>query len=445
MRRSRGYAPLPVGFSGSSREILAVGAHLKNTFCLTRGSRAFLSHHIGDLENLETLRSLGEGVDHFSRLFALSPEVVAHDLHPDYLSSRFAREYAREHDLPLVAVQHHEAHVASVMADSRHEGQAIGLAFDGSGLGSDGTIWGGEFFAGSPGGFRRVAHLEPMPLPGGDAAVREPWRMAVALLDHHYRIGEIQPDASDEADERIAETLLALPGGCDFSVHPWRLVLQAARRGIGTPLTSSVGRLFDGVSALLGLRRRVAYEGQAAVLLEAAARRSFGVTGLPHPTAPAPWPGDARYAPDLPAVLPVDTFVRGVLGDLKAGLATDEIAARFHHSLAAAAADLVVQLARRHAVDTAALGGGVFQNLLLLELLVARLEAAGLRTLVHRAVPTNDGGLCLGQAEIAAALLRRASGAYVNLPLRRLTCGSTSPSLATPPWSSAARRATSPR
>jgi hydrogenase maturation protein HypF len=408
MRRSRGYAPLPVGFSGSSREILAVGAHLKNTFCLTRGSRAFVSHHIGDLENLETLRSLREGVDHFSRLFSLSPEAVAHDLHPDYLSSRFAREYAREHDLPLVAVQHHEAHAASVMADARHEGPVIGVAFDGAGLGSDGTIWGGEFFAGSPGDFRRVGHLELVPLPGGDAAVREPWRVAAALLDHLYREGEIHPDASVEADERIAETVLALPGGCEFSMYPWRLVLQAARRGIGTPLTSSVGRLFDGVSALLGLRHRAAYEGQAAILLEAAARRSFGVTGLPDPAAPAPWPGDARYAPDLPALLPVNPFVRGVLDQLRAGTAPDEIAARFHHSLAAATAELVVALARQHAVDTVALGGGVFQNLLLLELLVERLETAGLRPLVHRAVPTNDGGLCLGQAEIAAALLHRA-------------------------------------
>jgi len=407
IRRSRGYAPLPVGFSGSSREILAVGAHLKNTFCLTRGSRAFLSHHIGDLENLETLRSLREGVDHFSRLFSLSPEVVAHDLHPDYLSSRFARDYAREHDLPLIGVQHHEAHVASVMADTRHDGPVIGVAFDGAGLGSDGTIWGGEFFAGSPGSFRRVGHLEVMPLPGSDATVREPWRMAVALLDNLYRGDDMHPAAWVEIDERIADDFLSLPRGAELSAYPWRQVLQAARRGIGTPLTSSVGRLFDGVSALLGLSHRAVYEGQAAILLEAAARRSFAVTGLPSPVAPTPWLGDARHSPDLPAVLPVQPFVRGVLAQLRAGTAPDQIAAHFHHSLATGTADLATALARRHAVDTVALGGGVFQNLLLLELVVARLEAAGLRPLIHRAVPTNDGGLCLGQAEIAAALLLR--------------------------------------
>lgn len=407
MRRSRGYAPLPVGFSGSSRQILAVGAHLKNTFCLTRGSRAFVSHHIGDLENLGTLRSLREGVDHFSRLFSLTPEAVVHDLHPDYLSSRFAREYAREHDLPLIAVQHHEAHVASVMADARYEGPVIGVAFDGSGLGSDGTIWGGEFLAGTPGNFRRVAHLELVPLPGSDAAVREPWRMAVALLDHLFYGDDIDPAAWVETDARIAETVLALPRGGELSERPWRLVLQAARRGIRTPLTSSVGRLFDGVSALLGLRHRAAYEGQAAILLEAAARRSFAVTGLPPPAARAPWLCDARHTPDLPAVLPVGPFVRGVLDELRAGTAPDRIAAQFHDSLAAATADLVVAMARQHTVQTVALGGGVFQNLLLLELLVGRLEAAGLRPLVHRAVPTNDGGLCLGQAEVAAALLLR--------------------------------------
>jgi hydrogenase maturation protein HypF len=232
--------------------------------------------------------------------------------------------------------------------------------------------------------------------------------MAVALLDRLYRGDDVHPAASVEIDDGIADAFLSLPRGGELSAQPWRLVLQAARRGIGSPLTSSVGRLFDGVSALLGLRRRVAYEGQAAILLEAAARRSFALTGLPQPAAPAPWLCDARYLPDLATVLPVDPFVRGVLDDLRAGAAPDQIAARFHHSLAAATADLVVALARRYDVDTVALGGGVFQNLLLLELLVARLEAAGLRPLVHRAVPTNDGGLCLGQAEIAAAFLDRA-------------------------------------
>lgn len=406
IRRSRGYAPLPLAFSGCDREILAVGAHLKNTFCLTRGSRAFMSHHIGDLENLETLRSLRQGVHHFSRLFSLSPTVVAHDLHPDYLSTRFARNYAREHGLTMVPIQHHEAHVASVLADAHEDGPVIGVAFDGAGLGTDGTIWGGEFFIGSPGVFVRVGRLECMPLPGGEAAVREPWRMAVALLDRVYRPHDTDSDSLAETDARIAHTFATLPGGSEFGARPWQLVLQSARLAINTPQTSSVGRLFDGIAALLGVRHQVSYEGQAAILLETAARRAFA-TELPRPTAPSPWPVGPQVAGDRPAVLPVAPFVWGVLDDLAAGRSPDLIAARFHHSLAAATGDMVEALAQHHRLDTVALSGGVFQNMTLLELLVARLESAGLRTLVHRAAPTNDGGLCLGQAEIAAAFIRQ--------------------------------------
>lgn len=406
IRRSRGYAPLPLTFSGCDREILAVGAHLKNTFCLTRGARAFMSHHIGDLENLETLRSLRQGVDHFSRLFSLSPTVVAHDLHPDYLSTRFAREYAHEHGLTMIPIQHHEAHVASVMADAHEKGPVIGVAFDGAGLGSDGTIWGGEFFVGAPGAFSHVGTLESMPLPGADAAVREPWRMAVALLDRLYR-PDPDSDSLAETDDRIARTLAALPRGAEIGARPWRLMLQGARSGINTPRTSSVGRLFDAIAALLGVRHHVSYEGQAAVLLETAAGRGFAAFGLPQPDEPSPWSVVPGIPGDRPAVLPVVPFVRSVLDDLAAGRSPDLIASRFHHSLAAATADTVLALARHHQLDTVALGGGVFQNLTLLELLVARLGSAGLHTLVHRAAPTNDGGLCLGQAEIAAALIRQ--------------------------------------
>lgn len=407
IRRSRGYAPLPLGFTGCDREILAVGAHLKNTFCLTRGSRVFMSHHIGDLENLETLGSLRQGVHHFSRLFSLSPTVVAHDLHPDYLSTRFARDYAREHGLTMVPIQHHEAHIASVMADAHEKGPLIGVAFDGAGLGTDGTIWGGEFFVGSPGAFSRVGTLESMPLPGGDAAVREPWRVAVALLDRLHRPDHTHSDSLAETDDRIARTLATLPGEAEIGARPWRLMLQGARLGINTPQTSSAGRLFDGIAALLAVRHQVSYEGQAAILLETGARRAFAATGLPQPDAPSPWPVGPQAEGDRPAVLPVAPFVRGVLDDLAAGRSPHLIAARFHHSLAAGTADMVVALARHHRLGTVALSGGVFQNMTLLELLVARLESAGLRTLVHRAAPTNDGGLCLGQAEIAAALIRQ--------------------------------------
>ncbi len=408
LRRARGWAPLPVVFGGSLRPILAVGGQLKNTFCLTRGKQAFLSHHIGDLENLETLRSLHEGVAHLRGLFGLAPEVVAHDLHPDYLSTRFAREYAAQHGLPLIGVQHHEAHVGSVLADTGYEKAVVGLAFDGTGWGPDGTIWGGEFFSGSAKAFRREAHLGVLPLFGAEMAIRQPWRLGLALLD-------LLREEGGEDDETLARWLGGLPGGPELLHRPWRAVIQAGRRGVNAPRSSSAGRLFDAVSALLGFRHEITYEGQAAILLEAAARRAFsGRGGLPGPLEPPPWhfqwpsPGPAasegrEAVQPRPDVLPLAPFAAALLADLGGGLQPDHIAARFHHSLAAGVSDLAARLAERADVEAVALGGGVFQNLLFLGLVADRLEAAGLRVLVHRAVPTNDGGLCLGQAEIAAA------------------------------------------
>ena len=404
LRRARGWAPLPVVFGGSDHRILAVGAQLKNTFCLTRGRQAFLSHHIGDLENLETLRSLREGVAHFRGLFDLEPDVVVHDLHPDYLSTRFAREFAREHALPLLGVQHHEAHVAAVLADTRYDGAVVGLAFDGTGWGPDHTIWGGEVFAGTARALRREAHLGLLPLPGGEQAIREPWRLGLALLD-------LLRAEREEADEALAGWVRRLPEGPQLLERPWQLVLQAARRGVNTPLASSAGRLFDAVSALLAFRHEVVYEGQAAILLETAARRALSARGrLPAPLEPPPWEvmpsSRGAEGPDpAPQVLPLAPYAAAVLADLAAGLPRDDIAARFHQSLAAAAADTATRLAGRTGSEAVALSGGVFQNLLFLEMVAGRLEAAGLRVLVHRAVPTNDGGLCLGQAEIAAARL----------------------------------------
>lgn len=400
LRRARGYAPLPVAFSGADREILAVGGHLKNTFCLTRGGRAFLSHHIGDLENLQTLRSLAEGVAHLQGLFALEPEVVVHDLHPDYLSTRFALDFARTRNLPTLAVQHHEAHVASVLADARYTGPVVGVAFDGAGFGPDGTVWGGEIFVGRAGDLHRAAHLETFPLPGGDAAAREPWRGAVVLLDHLRA-------AAGEDDAWLADCLRRLPAGDNLLARPWNAVLHMARRGVRSPLTSSVGRLFDAVSALLGLRHDVAYEGQAAILLETTAREAVRRRGLPRSRSEPAWLEAATpFAAGDALTLPIAPFVRGVLADLDAGVEKSEIALRFHHALAETAARTAAALADAHGCEAVGLSGGVFQNLLFLELACRSLEAAGLRVLVHRNVPANDGGLCLGQAETAAARLR---------------------------------------
>ncbi|MHB0979300.1 MAG: carbamoyltransferase HypF [Thermoleophilia bacterium] len=404
LRRARGWAPLPVTFSGADHGILAVGGHLKNTFALTRRDHAFVSHHIGDLENLETLRSLEQGVAHFQRLFALDPRVVTHDLHPDYLSTRFARSFAEERGLPTVAVQHHEAHIASVLADAGHSGPVVGVAFDGAGYGPDGTIWGGELFVGSPGNFERVAHLDRLAMPGGETAVREPWRLALSLLEHCGM-------APEPGQETLPPHLQVLPGAAGILSRPWRLVLRALRSGVNAPPTSSAGRLFDAVSSLLGLRYEAGYEGQAAIALETAARRHYASAGLPEPDEAPGWIVHLAEPPVspgtvTPSVLPIAPIGHAVVVDAVAGLPTPAIAARFHHALAWITAAAAERAATAHGLDTVALSGGVFQNMLLLELLATQLEYRGLRVLVHRKVPTNDGGLCLGQAETAAALLR---------------------------------------
>ena len=247
LRRSRGYVPEPLAVAtGFPRPVLACGAELKNTFCLARGGHAFVSQHIGDLENAETLRSFTEGIEHFRRLFDIDPEVVAHDLHPEYLSTK----YALELDLPAEGVQHHHAHIASCLADNGEAGPVIGVAFDGTGYGTDGTIWGGEFLAAGLAAFERGGHLAPVPMPGGAAAIRQPWRMAAAYT----------------GDAEVARR----------HQDQWSAVVAMAAKGINSPLTSSAGRLFDAAAALLGVRDAINYEGQAAVELEQLAGEEAG-------------------------------------------------------------------------------------------------------------------------------------------------------------------------
>jgi len=249
IRRSRGYVPEPLPVpSPFRRPVLACGAELKNTFCLGIDSHAFVSHHIGDLENAETLRSFTEGIEHFRRLFDVDPQLVAHDLHPEYLSTKYAADLA---GVELTGVQHHHAHIASCLADNREAGPVIGVAFDGTGYGTDGTIWGGEFLIADLAGFERAGHLAPVPMPGGTAAIRQPWRMAAAYLTAAYPSG---PPDGLEVIRRAGRS--------------WADVLAVARAGINSPLTSSAGRLFDAVAAILGVRDAINYEGQAAVELE---------------------------------------------------------------------------------------------------------------------------------------------------------------------------------
>jgi hydrogenase maturation protein HypF len=366
-RRSRGYAPEPLGLPvAAGRHILAVGAELKNTVAVAKDQMVVASHHIGDLEHLPAYRSFLQAVEHLCHLAGVQPEVVAHDLHPEYLSTK----YAMELDLPLVGVQHHHAHIASCLVDHGRTGPVLGVAFDGLGLGCDGQLWGGEFLVADLSTSRRVGHLRPVPLPGGARAIREPWRMALAWA--HTALGT-------EAAERYG-------AGAD---PRWEAVLALAGRA-DTARTTSAGRLFDAVAALLGLRSSITYEGQAAIELEAAAAgQPLDVDGYPMAVAAA--------------VLDPGPLLAAVVAERDAGVAVPVIAARFHAGLGHATAALAADLASRHRLDTVALSGGVFQNARLTAVVARAARAAGLEVLVHERVPPNDGGISLGQAAVAAA------------------------------------------
>ncbi len=372
IRRSRGYVPEPLRVAaGFPRAVLACGAELKNTFCLAQGSRAFISHHIGDLENLETLRSFTEGIEQFGRLFEITPEVVAFDLHPEYLSTKHARTL---NGLATVGVQHHHAHIASCLADNERTESVIGVAFDGTGFGTDGTIWGGEFLLADLLGFDRAGLLSPVPMPGGAAAIRHPWRMALAHLDAAF-------------DGAVPEKL----GLHDRHEQEWDAVLTMLRRGFNSPRTSSAGRLFDAVAAILGVRDSVHYEGQAAVELEQLADRRE------HDAYPVTI-GTAE-----PFQLDTGGLIRAVTEDHLSGTPVEVSAARFHHGLASAIASGCALIRERTGHETVALSGGVFANTLLTGACLHRLREQGFTVLTQARVPCNDGGISFGQAVIAGA------------------------------------------
>jgi hydrogenase maturation protein HypF len=379
LRRSRGWVPdslaLPVA---APRPILAVGAELKSTFCVAKGARAWVSHHIGDLSNAETLASFRSGIADFQRLFDVHPEVVAHDLHPDLLSTSeaLARDGAQ-----IVGVQHHHAHLAACLAEHGRIGPAVGAIYDGVGLGTDGTAWGGELLVGDLHGFERVGALLPVALPGGDRAAREPWRMACAWL------------VAAGATEAIPP---ALAGRVDPAM--WRAVRRLCVSGFRAPPTTSMGRLFDAVAALCGLHPVSTHEGQAAIALEAAADPAErGSYELPLADATAAEPGAPRWTLDArPTVL-------AVAADVAAGLGVGVVSARFHAAVATATAAACERAARGAGLATVVLSGGVFQNRRLLETAAAELERRGLEVVVPRRIPPNDGGISFGQAAIAAA------------------------------------------
>jgi hydrogenase maturation protein HypF len=371
LRRSRGYAPEPMALPGlARRQVLAVGAELKNTITVAKQSWMVASHHIGDLEHLATYQSFRQAIDHLCLLFGVTPEVVAHDLHPEYLSTKLALDL----DLPVWGIQHHHAHIASCLAEHAMTEPVLGLAFDGLGYGADGTLWGGEFLVADLGSCRRVGHLWPCPMPGGAAPIREPWRMAVAWVllslgtDAAVRHGsQLDPRAPLVADLLKSRT---------------------------APLTTSAGRLFDAVAALVGVRSTVSYEGQAAIELEALART------IPAGEAP-PYPMEQTWE-DGKLVLDPRPLIVSVLEGREKGTPVAQIAASFHEGLARGAVAAAVELARVNNQQTVALSGGVFQNARFSELVNGGLASEGLTVLVHRTVPPNDGGISVGQAAIAA-------------------------------------------
>ncbi len=372
VRRSRGFVPQPITVRDAfRRQVLACGAELKNTFCLGKGRRVFLSHHIGDLENYETLCSFAEGVEHFERFFDIRPEVVAHDLHPEYLSTKYATELT---GIELVGVQHHHAHVASCLADNGEVGPVIGVACDGLGYGVDGSLWGGEFLVADLVSFTRVGHLRPVPMPGGTAAIKEPWRMAAVYLDAAFG--------------------RELPRGLGVAVrhgHLWEKILAVSRSSRLSPTTSSAGRLFDAVASLMGLRDRVNYEGQAAVELEQVA----------DPTERSTYRIEIEGTE--PFLVPGAEIVRRVALDLLARVAEPVVAARFHNAVADALVEGCERIRESTGIDRVALSGGVFQNRLLAGRTADGLQQRGFGVLEHARVPTNDGGISLGQAVVAAA------------------------------------------
>ena len=381
LRRSRGYAPAPIRLRRDLGSLLACGAELKNTFCLTRGRHAFLGPHVGDLENYETFESYRGLIDHMERLFRVAPEALVHDLHPDYLSTQYARDRvaASGGRLRLVGVQHHEAHVASAMVENFVDGPVIGVAFDGTGYGTDGAIWGGEFFVGDYAGFVRRAHLGYVRLPGGDLAIRRPARTALSYLRAAF---------CAELDDLPIELLGRLP------TAERRAVEAQLTTGLNAPLTSSAGRLFDAVAAVLDVRDAVSYEGQAAIELENLADSAV--------TDGYDWPAVVR---DGALVLDPAALVRRVVEDHLAGTPRPVVAARFHNAVAMAVAEVCGALRRESGLDRVCLSGGVFQNAFLLGRAIDALEAAGFRVYTQRLVPPNDGGIALGQAAIAAARL----------------------------------------
>jgi hydrogenase maturation protein HypF len=383
VRRSRGYSPLPLALSWDGPDILATGGNMKNTLCLAKGRSAFLSQHIGDLETVSGYGFFHETAVHMARLFGVEPAVVVKDMHPGYITSGYGNGFR---EAETVTVQHHHAHIASCMSENGFDGDVIGIAFDGTGYGGDGTVWGGEVLVASLDRFVRAAHLDPVPMPGGDLAVKEPWRMGVSYLFRTF---------GEEMTSLDIPLFRQGPGSDGKAVAT---LLKMMERKLNSPLTSSMGRLFDAVAAILGLVPVNTFDGQAAMALEMRALSANGETGC--------YPLEIPDRYDFPQAVDMRPLIRALVSDLLSGSSTNVIAARFHRTLIRLFSGICSRIAEKTGIQTVALSGGVFQNGFLLAGLLSALEERNFSVLTHRLVPCNDGGLSLGQAAVARAVIR---------------------------------------
>ena len=379
-RRARGYAPYPIHLAFTAKHVLGCGAEERNTFCLTKDNYAFISQHIGDMENLETMKHFENTISLYKKLFRIKPEIIAYDLHPEYISTKYALDMAsRANDIMPIPIQHHHAHIVSCMVDNRVEAPVIGVAFDGTGYGSDGHIWGGEFLVADYKNFTRTGHLEYLPLPGGDAATKKPYRIAIGYLV------ELLGDSALDANLAFLK---------DIDTIEIELIKQQLRANLNSPLTSSMGRLFDAVSALIGISGEINYDAQAATELEMAAYDDNGSIG------------NKGYRYSITQhngvdIVHIKELLSAILQDLHRGIPQAAISAKFHNTMAQMTCEMCQSLAEKTKINQVALSGGVFQNRFLSRKVIPLLESAGLSVLIHRQVPCNDGGISLGQATIA--------------------------------------------
>lgn len=392
IRRARGYAPFPVHLIEDLPSVLATGGELKNTFCILQRNYAFLSHHIGDMENYETLRAFENGISHYEKLFRFKPEVIAYDLHPNYLSTRYGLSRAGEDQLPAIGIQHHYAHIAACIAENQlpPDELTLGIAFDGTGYGEDGTIWGGEFLLASLKQCQRVAHIDYAKLPGGDQAAREPWRYSLSLLEKAGISWE-----NDLSPVKFAQARTSIHFNND-EMNPLDIIARQIQTGINAPQTSSMGRLFDGIASLIGIRHHVNYEAQAAIELEACLdpteQRSyeFTISG-----------SSSDGTASLPILVDPSRLIKQIVSDIRLQIPTQKISARFHNAVVNMVLKVTMAMRSKSGVSSVVLSGGVWQNMYLLSRTVQKLDRNGFQVYTHHKVPCNDGGLSLGQAVIA--------------------------------------------